>query len=292
MEIKIDKLSKSYGKGAPSLDRVSLTIGKGMFGLLGPNGAGKSTLMQVLATLQAPSYGEVFVGQYRIGRDDQRIRELIGYLPQEFGMYKKLTAYEYLDYVALMKGLTNSKQRKRQVTDMLEKVNLMKVINKKVGGFSGGMKQRVGIAQALLGDPQVIIVDEPTAGLDPEERIRFRNLLGEWSANKIVILSTHIVGDIESSCTQMAIMRQGKVLFQGTQDQLLSKVAGEVWTGTVTDAAMQELRTQHLIVSARRTMAGQEVRIVAEQRPFADAAPIAPGLEDAYMKVTGGNANA
>lgn len=292
MEIKIDKLSKSYGKGALSLDRVTLTIGKGMFGLLGPNGAGKSTLMQVLATLQAPSSGEVFVGQYRVGRDDQRIREMIGYLPQEFGIYKKLTAYEYLDYVALMKGLTNSRERKQQVSDMLERVNLTAVKSKKVGGFSGGMKQRVGIAQALLGDPQVIIVDEPTAGLDPEERIRFRNLLGDWSANKIVILSTHIVGDIESNCSQLAIMRKGNVLFQGTQDQLLSRVKGEVWAGTVADTALQELRLKHLVVSARKTLAGQEVRIVANGQPFDDAIPIAPGLEDAYMKVTGGKANA
>jgi len=292
MEIKIDQLSKTYGKGEPSLNRVTLTIGQGMFGLLGPNGAGKSTLMQVLATLQAPSFGEVFIGPYRIGRDDQRIRELLGYLPQEFGVYKKLTAYEYLDYIALMKGLTNSRDRRRQVTDMLERVNLTAVKNKKIGGFSGGMKQRVGIAQALLGDPQVIIVDEPTAGLDPEERIRFRNLLGELSANKIVILSTHIVGDIESSCSRLAVMRKGNLLFQGTQEQLLEQVAGEVWSGVIADAALQELRAKQLVVSARKVAAGQEVRIVAEHPPFEGAAPIAPGLEDAYMKVIGGAAGA
>ncbi len=292
LKIVIENLSLSYGRNAPSLDQVSLTIGPGVFGLLGPNGAGKSSLMRILATLQSPTDGTVCMGTYRIGRDDQQIREIIGYLPQEFGIYKKLTAYEYLDYVALMKGIDDRRERKRQVQEMLEKVNLAAARNKKVGGFSGGMKQRVAIAQALLGDPQILIVDEPTAGLDPEERVRFRNLLGMWSANKIVLLSTHIVGDIESSCSQIAIMRQGKVLFQGTQNELLDRAAGKIWTGTVDDSALQELRSRHQVVSARYTAAGQEVRIVAEEKPFANAVAADPGLEDAYMRVTGGNANA
>jgi len=293
LEIVIENLCLSYSRrNEPSLDQVSLAIGPGMFGLLGPNGAGKSSLMRILATLQAPTGGTVQVGPYRAGRDDQQIREIIGYLPQEFGIYKQLTAYEYLDYVALMKGLGDRRERKRQVTRMLEIVNLAAVAGKKVGGFSGGMKQRVGIAQALLGDPQIVIVDEPTAGLDPEERIRFRNLIGTLGASKIVILSTHIVGDIESSCSQLAIMRKGKVLFRGTQDELLDQARGKIWTGTVNEPALQALRMKQSVISARHTAAGQEVRIIAEERPFEGAVASAPGLEDAYMSVTGGNAHA
>lgn len=292
MQITIDKLTKTYGKNPPSLDQVTLTIGRGMFGLLGPNGAGKSTLMQILATLGTPTSGTVQVGPYRIGKDDQHIREIIGYLPQKFGLYKKLTAYEYLDYVALMKGLANGKQRKQAIMELLERVNLTRTANKKIGSFSGGMKQRVGIAQALLGNPQVLIVDEPTVGLDPEERIRFRNMLSEWSASRIVLFSTHIVGDIENSCSQLAIMRKGKVLFHGSQDELLSQTAGSVWIGTIPETALPSLREQAIVVSARSTAAGQEVRLIAGRVPFSGAVPAAPGLEDAYMRVIGGQDNA
>jgi len=287
MEISIQNLSKSYGKDSNALKSVSLTIGNGMFGLLGPNGAGKSTLMQILATLLPPTSGEVKFGDLRLGKDDQRIRGLLGYLPQEFGMYKKLTAYEYLDYVALMKGIKGSAARKLQIQEMLERVNLTRVKNKRIGGFSGGMKQRVGIAQALLGDPQAIIVDEPTAGLDPEERLRFRNLLGEMSADKIVILSTHIVGDIESSCSRLAIMRKGSMLFHGTQEELLERATGSVWTVVVPEDRLGAVRSAHLVVSARRIHAGQEVRLISAERPFPEAEAVPPGLEDAYMMVTG-----
>ncbi|BBI35190.1 ABC transporter ATP-binding protein [Cohnella abietis] len=290
MQIQIDALSKSYSKGTHALDNLTLSIGSGMFGLLGPNGAGKSTFMQILATLQRPTSGDVAFGSLKIGRDDQQIRELLGYLPQEFGVYKKLTAYEYLDYVALMKGLSNTIQRKLQVNEVLEQVNLTSVRNKKIGGFSGGMKQRVGIAQALLGNPQVIIVDEPTVGLDPEERIRFRNLLGEWSESKIIILSTHIVSDIESSCSRLAIMRQGKLLFHGTQDELLVRVADQVWVGVVTEAELARLRETGTVATARKTQNGYEVRVISNVRPFDDAIAASPGLEDAYMRMTGGTA--
>jgi ABC-2 type transport system ATP-binding protein len=291
MEITINNLCKSYGKGTNALQSVSLTIGKGMFGLLGPNGAGKSTLMQILATLLPPTSGEVRFGNLRLGKEDQHIRGLLGYLPQEFGVYKKLTAFEYLDYVALMKGISNNVARKLQIDEMLERVNLTGVRNKKIGGFSGGMRQRVGIAQALLGDPQAIIVDEPTAGLDPEERLRFRNLLGELSASKIVILSTHIVGDIESSCSRLAIMRKGNVLFQGTQEELLDRARDAVWTVTVPDEQLISLRNAFIVVSARKTQAGQEVRLLSSGRPLAEAVVAVPGLEDAYMMMTGGVAN-
>lgn len=292
MQITIDALTKSYGKGTKALQSISLTIGQGMFGLLGPNGAGKSTLMQILATLQPATSGEVRIGNLKLGRDDYEIRRLLGYLPQEFGVYKKLTAYEYLDYVALMKGISNKVSRKLQIEEMLERVNLISVRNKKIGGFSGGMKQRVGIAQALLGDPQVIIVDEPTAGLDPEERIRFRNLLGELSERKIVLLSTHIVGDIESSCSQLAIMRKGNILFQGSQDELLAQASQAVWTGTIPEAELVLLRNSHIVVSARKTQVGQEVRLLSPERPFSEAVAVAPGLEDAYMMVMGGAVDA
>lgn len=285
MDIKINDLSKKYGRSFEALKGITLNIKRGMFGLLGPNGAGKTTLMQTLATLQPPTSGEVSIGDYVLGKDDQAIRQILGYLPQEFGLYKKLTGYEYLDYVALMKGIKNGRQRKEEVTDVLEKVNLTNQAKKKVGGYSGGMKQRIGIAQALLGSPELIIVDEPTAGLDPEERIRFRNLLSDLSAERIVILSTHIVADIESSCTQLAILNRGTIVFDGTQEELLKQVENKIWHGTVDDGQFTELRQQTKMISARKVIGGQEVRVLAQSEPFAGAELARVGLEDAYMGV-------
>lgn len=304
MEIKITDLGKRYGS-FQAIQGLQLTIQKGMFGLIGPNGAGKTSLMQILSTLEPVTSGRiVFSGmptsgersgertpgdarqkELVLGQDDQAIRSLLGYLPQEFGVYKKLTGYEYLDYVAMMKGIVHSRQRKQEIAELLEKVNLTQHAKKKVGSYSGGMKQRIGIAQALLGSPQVIIVDEPTAGLDPEERIRFRNLLGELSADRIIILSTHIVADIESSCSQLAIMKQGRILFQGTQDALLGEVRDRVWTGIVDEAQLILLRTHTQIISARKVQEGQEIRVISDERPFPSAERARPGLEDAYMSV-------
>lgn len=220
-----------------------------------------------------------------MGRDDQEIRKLLGYLPQEFGVYKKLTGYEYLDYVAMMKGIVNSRERKQEIAELLEKVNMTQHAKKKIGNYSGGMKQRIGIAQALLGSPRVIIVDEPTAGLDPEERIRFRNLLGELSADRIIILSTHIVADIESSCNQLAIMKQGRILFLGTQSDLLDKVRDRVWTGIVDESLYGELRQRSKIITARKIFEGHEIRVLSDEPPFQGAELVRPGLEDAYMSV-------
>lgn len=220
-----------------------------------------------------------------MGRDDQEIRKLLGYLPQEFGVYKKLTGYEYLDYVAMMKGIVNSRQRKQEINELLEKVNMTQHAKKRIGRYSGGMKQRIGIAQALLGSPRVIIVDEPTAGLDPEERIRFRNLLGELSADRIIILSTHIVADIESSCNQLAIMKQGRILFLGTQSDLLDLVRDRVWIGIVDESLYAELRKRTKIITARKVFEGHEIRVLSDELPFRGAELVRPGLEDAYMSV-------
>ncbi|RXZ77849.1 ABC transporter ATP-binding protein [Paenibacillaceae bacterium] len=285
MRVEITGLTKTYSNSVHALQDIHLTIGKGMFGLLGPNGAGKTTLMQILATLQPASKGTVKIGSFVLGRDDQEIRRTIGYLPQEFGIYRKLSGYEYLDYVALMKGISDRKQRKEEVGELLEKVNLTGKASKKIGSYSGGMKQRIGIAQALLGSPQLLIVDEPTAGLDPEERIRFRDLLGQWGKERIVMLSTHIVSDIESSCSQLAIMRKGRMLFNGTQGQLLAKAAGRVWSGTVNLQRAEQLKIMAKVISSRQVAGGVELRVLADESPFAGAVQASAGLEDAYMAV-------
>lgn len=284
MEIQISNLHKKYGS-FQAIHGISLTINKGMFGLLGPNGAGKTTLMKMLSTLEPITEGNVLIGDYKLGRDDQAIRSMLGYLPQEFGLYKKLSGYEYLDYVAIMKGITNSRKRKEEVTSLLEKVNLIEKAKKRVGSYSGGMKQRLGIAQALLGSPKVIIVDEPTAGLDPEERIRFRNLLGDLSADRIVILSTHIVADIESSCSQLAMMKQGRIVYQGTQESLLSQVRDRVWIGNVEESEFASIRLEMKVISARKVVGGQEIRVLSNDKPFEGAELARVGIEDAYLGV-------
>lgn len=302
MQITITNLHKKYG-AFHAIKGMNLTIQQGMFGLLGPNGAGKTTLMQMLATLEPVTEGSVVystsaadhavshmhIGEqhnrYALGKDDQSIRSILGYLPQEFGLYKKLSGYEYLDYVAMMKGITDKRQRKEEVHDLLEKVNLTEHAKKRVGSYSGGMKQRVGIAQALLGSPRVIIVDEPTAGLDPEERIRFRDLLSELSTERIVILSTHIVADIESSCSQLAIMKRGQLVFQGTQDSLLDLVKDQVWTGVIDGSQAAALKGQVKVISSRAIPSGQEIRVLCESQPFSGAELARPGIEDAYIAV-------
>lgn len=294
MQLVIHQLSKSYGAERQALDRVDLTIGHGIFGLLGPNGAGKSTLMQILATLIPSTSGEVKLGDAVLGRDDQRIRHMLGYLPQEFGVYKKLTAEEYLDYVALMKGMHNRAQRKLQIADLLEQVNLSSHRRRKIGSFSGGMRQRVGIAQALLGDPQLIIVDEPTAGLDPEERLRFRHVLDDLAADRIVLLSTHIVSDIESTCSRLAILRRGRVVFDGAREQLAAKAEGCVWSAVVreTDVAVLRGKPGVQVLSSRRLSDGMEVRLLAQEAPIAGAIAVDASLEDGYMLSMGEVAHA
>lgn len=290
MELTITELTKSYKGGVRALDRVSLELGHGMFGLLGPNGAGKSTLMQIMATLLPPSEGEIRYGGYRIGRDDHEIRRLIGYLPQSFGLYNRLTGREFLDYIALLKGMS-APDRRRKVAEVLERVNLQDKADQRIRTYSGGMKQRIGIAQAIIGDPQVIIVDEPTAGLDPQERVRFRELLEELAAGRIVLLSTHIVPDIENSCRRLAILTQGKIRFQGTPEELMTKVEGQVWSGVI-QGTEGILRTVEGLCTRRRpTAAGYELRVLGRAKPFDGAVAVPPTLEDGYMLMAGGHAH-
>jgi ABC-2 type transport system ATP-binding protein len=285
--ISIDRLTKSYSS-AKVLKDVCLRIPHGMYGLLGPNGAGKTTLMHILVTLIPIGSGTITIGEYTLGKHDREIRKMIGFLPQEFGMYNKLTAREYLDLIGTMKGMKHSKARHLAIADVLEQVNLAGEAWKKIGGMSGGMKRRLGIAQALLGDPQVIVADEPTVGLDPEERLRFRNLLRSWSLEKTVLLSTHIVSDIEDTCDRLAVLRTGEVLYQGTQLDLTRQLQGKVWTGVVDDEQVPELGKRIAILSSRRDRDGEEVRVVSEELPFPDARPVYANLEDAYMYLAGG----
>lgn len=287
MQVIVRQLTKKYGT-KQVLGPIDLTLGKGLFGLLGPNGAGKSTLMQILATVSPATEGEVTIGGYKLGQDAREIRSLLGYLPQEFGVYRKLTGLEYLDYVATMKGISDRRKRRAAIGEMLRRVNLEEKKHVRIGNYSGGMRQRIGIAQALLGDPKFIIVDEPTAGLDPEERMRFRDMLGEWGNNCTVLLSTHVVADIDNNCQSMAIMKQGKIIFYGTQEQLLKQVEGQVWVGQISAeqlAGFKEQRDSATIVTAKRAGAGYEVRALAAQAPFPTAEQAAAGLEDGYMAV-------
>lgn len=285
MEVIIEGLHKSYGKN-PALQGINLEIHDGMFGLLGPNGAGKTTLMRILATLIPKSSGRVRIGPYNLDSEPHKIREILGYLPQAFDTYRNFTAAQVLDYVAVLKGITQSTERRRAVDQVLEQVNLSRRSRDKVGTFSGGMKQRVGIAQALLGDPKLLIVDEPTAGLDPEERIRFRNLIGEISRDRVVILSTHIVADIESVCSALAVMDRGKVLYDGTPDALMSAARGKVWSVTVKHGELDRLKGAK-ILSRRQTSEGVQVRCLAPTAPTPGATPTPPTLEDGYMTIVG-----
>jgi len=284
MEVVIRQLVKRYGS-KEVLNGINLTFGTGMFGLLGPNGAGKSTFMQILATVIPKTAGEVQIGPYKLGRNEREIRGLLGYLPQEFGVYRKLTGEEYLDYVASMKGIIDGKARRVAVAEMLQRVNLEDKRHLRIGKYSGGMRQRIGIAQALLGDPPFIIVDEPTAGLDPEERMRFRDLLSDLGKDRTVLLSTHVVADIDGNCESMAIMNAGRIVFHGTQDQMLQRVQGQVWTVQVGEAQLAELKEAKAIVTARRSGAGYEARVLANTAPLIGAVPETAGLEDGYMSV-------
>ncbi|MEO5933421.1 MAG: ABC transporter ATP-binding protein, partial [Duganella sp.] len=229
MELRISNLSKTYGNGVVALDNISLTIPTGMFGLLGPNGAGKSTLMRTLATLQECDSGSVFFDDIDVLDEKDEIRRLLGYLPQDFGVYPKVTAYELLDHFATLKGLSNRNRRREVVDGLLQQTNLFDVRHQRLGGFSGGMRQRFGIAQALLGDPKLIIVDEPTAGLDPQERVRFHNLLSDIGEDKTVILSTHIVSDVADLCANMAIINKGRVLLCGEPTRLVDDISDRIW---------------------------------------------------------------
>jgi len=249
MDLQIKNLNKQYSNGVVALNDVSLTIGKGMFGLLGPNGAGKSSLMRTLATLQDADSGTVTLGEIDVLNDKESVRKVLGYLPQEFGVYPRTSAIELLDHLALLKGFSNKAERKEMVKLLLVKTNLYELRKKSVSSFSGGMRQRFGIAQSLIGNPKLVIVDEPTAGLDPGERNRFYNILSEIGENIIVILSTHIVQDVRELCTRMAIMNNGKVLFSGNTDDALLAVKGKVWEKKVEKTDLPTYQAEYKIVS-------------------------------------------
>ncbi|HWQ46650.1 MAG TPA: ABC transporter ATP-binding protein [Longilinea sp.] len=285
--IEIVNLSKTYGKGGRSvqaLNGIDLKIKSGMFGLLGPNGAGKTTLMRILAGIVNPSKGVVSIGGHDLSTEagKKAVKTMLGYLPQELGLYPELTAYQFVDYMAILKGIDNPPQRKLQVEKTLEMVGLSEASGRKLKSFSGGMKRRVGIAQALVNNPQLLIVDEPTAGLDPEERIRFRNLLVNLAAERTVILSTHIVEDIGQTCTDLAVLGHGKVLFRGSPSELTTAASGHVWT--VTTKALEKPDHGLTIVSMLHLAEGTQYRLVGEAiSGFPNAQPTTPGLEDGYI---------
>lgn len=283
MDVEIVDLVKDYGKFR-ALDHVSLRIGSGMFGLLGPNGAGKTTLMKILTTLLRPTTGIVSIGGRDVDADPQYVRQRLGYLPQEFGFYKSLNAYDLLDHIGTMKNLPRA-QRREQVERVLEQVNLTKDAKRRVGGYSGGMKQRLGIAQALLGDPELLVVDEPTAGLVPEERIRFRNLLARISGQRVVILSTHIVADIEASCTQVAVLNRGRVAFDGTPDELVAQAHGKVWDIEIEPSEYETIEQRYSVISSRTANGRMTLRVFAGEKPSDHGEPVAAGLEDGYVAV-------
>ncbi|MBL7927358.1 MAG: ABC transporter ATP-binding protein [Bacteroidia bacterium] len=284
MQLEINNLSKTYPNGVHALKNISLTINNGLFGLLGPNGAGKSSLMRTVATLQDADSGSIFLDDLNVLENKDAVRKTLGYLPQEFGVYPNVSALELLHHVALLKGVTNSRQRNELVNALLVQTNLFDVRKKKLGGFSGGMKQRFGIAQALIGSPQIIIVDEPTAGLDPTERNRFLNLLSEISEQVIVILSTHIVDDVRELCSQMAIINKGEVMFAGHPEVAIAGLRGKVHTMFTDKETARQIAKEHQIISTKFNTGKIEVHIYSTQ-PVPGFSPINAGLEDVYFTV-------
>jgi len=283
MQLRIEKLSKRYPNGTQALQDVSLNIPLGMFGLLGPNGAGKSTLMRTLATLQEADSGRALLGDIDVLRQKDAVRRVLGYLPQEFGLYPKVSAEDLLGHFAVLKGITNARERREVVQALLQQTNLYEHRRKALGSFSGGMKQRFGIAQALLGNPRLIIVDEPTAGLDPEERVRFHNLLSAIGQNIIVILSTHIVSDVSDLCQAMAIIHEGRVRVAGNPSQLVAELEGKVWRKSIAHTELETYRQRFQLVSMR-LFAGQTlVHILNAQPPEAGFLSVTPDLEDLYF---------
>jgi len=277
--IRIEAVSKKYPSGVFGVKDLSFTIPSGVLGLLGPNGAGKTTLMQMMATITNPSSGQIFFQDVDIARNPEFVRRRLGYLPQDFGVYDNLTAAEFLNYFAALKGVHN----RTKINEMLELVNLHTVAKRTVGGFSGGMKQRLGIAQALINDPDLLIVDEPTAGLDPEERVRFRNILSDIGHSKLVILSTHIVSDIESIATEIAILKHGQLAAFGTPEILLQAAIGKVWECVVSSTEFEGMRSKMKISSAIRRPDGVHIRLVHSDSPVQGAISAEPNLEDTFL---------
>ncbi len=289
MQLEIRDLSKRYPNGVQALDRVSLTIAPGMFGLLGPNGAGKSTLMRTLATLQEADSGTAQLDDIDVLRDKDRVRRILGYLPQEFGVYPKVTAVEMLDHFARLKGLADSKARKATVDALLERTNLTAVRKQRLGGFSGGMRQRFGIAQALIGNPKLIIVDEPTAGLDPEERVRFHNLLADIGHDVIVILSTHIVDDVADLCPNFAVISKGRVLLAGEPRGAVERLRGRIWRRVIDRGELGSVQSELPVISSRLQAGRTVVRAYSQGPPGAGFEGVEPDLEDVYFSAVAGH---
>ncbi len=283
MELSISNLSKTYSNGVVALDNISLTIPTGMFGLLGPNGAGKSTLMRTIATLQSPTSGEIRFGDIDVLKTPELLRRTLGYLPQDFGVYPRVSAYDMLDHMAVLKGIANAKDRKETVEHLLNQVNLWNVRKKAIAGFSGGMRQRFGIAQALIGDPRLIIVDEPTAGLDPEERNRFLNLLAEIGENVVVILSTHIVEDVSDLCPAMAIICDGRIVSEGAPADLVAKLKGRIWKKIIDKSDLEAAKARYKVISTRLLAGRTVIHILSDDNPGDGFAPVEGGLEDVYF---------
>ncbi|MNB69883.1 putative ABC transporter ATP-binding protein YxlF [compost metagenome] len=285
MEVKLKQLSKRYG-GKQALEEVTLTWEEGIQGLLGPNGAGKTTLMRLLATLLVPTSGSAEIDGVPLA-DKGRIRELVGYLPQEFSFYPGMRVAEAMDYLALLSGVTGAAERKRRIDTLLEEVNLTAHRKAKVRALSGGMKRRLGIAQAMIHEPKLLIVDEPTAGLDPEERIRFRQLLARFAEGRVVLLSTHVVEDVESSCREVTVLKGGSVPFQGNTQDLAERARGRVWQAEMDKKDWATAGSRYKVVSAVAAGSSMQVRLLAEERPFPDAVASEPTMEDGYLCLVG-----
>jgi ABC-type multidrug transport system ATPase subunit len=281
--LEIQNLSHTYPNGTVALDDVSLSIPRGMFGLLGPNGAGKSTLMRTVATLQEPTSGSIKFGDIDVLADPEALRRTLGYLPQDFGVYPRVSAYSMLDQVAILKGITSASERRGVVETLLNQTNLWAVRDKSLAGFSGGMRQRFGIAQALIGNPELIIVDEPTAGLDPEERNRFLNLLAAIGDNVVVILSTHIVADVADLCPRMAVLANGRLQLQGSPTELIQSTRGKVWKKTIPHFELEQYQETHEVISTRMFAGNTIIHVLSDKKPEGGFEPVEGGLEDVYF---------
>ncbi|MFL5580717.1 MAG: ABC transporter ATP-binding protein [Gemmatimonadaceae bacterium] len=297
MTLHIRGVSKTYPNGVHALKDVTLTIPAGMYGLLGPNGAGKSTLMRILATLQEPDEGSISLGDPSAGsgpaidvvRDREKVRRTLGYLPQEFGVYPKVSAEALLDHFALLEGIAERRERREVVEALLRQVNLWEVRKQKLGGYSGGMRQRFGVAVALLGNPKLMIVDEPTAGLDPAERVRFLNLLSELGESSVVLLSTHIVEDVSELCTRMAIIDQGEILLEAEPLRAVDDLRGRIWRRVIAKDALADLAREHAVISTKLLAGRTLVRVYSDGAPAPDFEPAEPDLEDVYFSTMGGH---
>ncbi|HEX9983164.1 MAG TPA: ABC transporter ATP-binding protein [Thermoanaerobaculia bacterium] len=285
MELNIRNVSKTYRNGVQALKDVTLTVPAGMYGLLGPNGAGKSTLMRMIATLQEPDSGSIQLGDLDVVRQKDAVRETLGYLPQEFGVYPKVSAEKLLEHFAILKGIIQRAARKEVVEALLKQTNLWDVRKQKLGGYSGGMRQRFGVAVALLGNPKLMIVDEPTAGLDPAERVRFLNLLSELGENSVVILSTHIVEDVSELCTRMAIINRGEILLEAEPLRAVEELKGRIWRRAIAKEALQGMEREHNVISTKLLAGRTLVHVHADASPGAGFEPVEPDLEDVYFSV-------